>query len=232
MSSCQEFLLSWGLECTSGEFNHRRDSGNEGEKIPLRSSGIHLCPERQPYMLHVFSLHSQKAATRLSPEFWSIHCNESMCAFKILQICWSWAERNGASHLLQHTKTKSSKRQSTTKYPSKNETTSSGSIQEWTHEEFQLFKYLLSFYAHIKKKNKAWVYRVTRVCWTSWCIQVLSDILQILCHALQLSIYVFSQFIAAKWMGTKVRIFTVNFRRSAPSHTNPGQSEPASAPFH
>ena len=65
---------------------------------------MHTC-----YMLCVYI--PPTAARRLSPEFWSIHCNESMCAFKILQICWSWAEREGASHLLCYIKTKSSKRQ-------------------------------------------------------------------------------------------------------------------------
>lgn len=67
--------------------------------------------ETLAHMLHAFYLHSQKAARWHSPEFWSIHCNESMCAFKILQICWSWAEREGASHLLHYIETKSSKRQ-------------------------------------------------------------------------------------------------------------------------
>lgn len=58
-----------------------------------------------------FRSHSQKAAGQISPEFWSIHCRESMCAFKILQICWSWAEREGASQLWHCINTKRSQRQ-------------------------------------------------------------------------------------------------------------------------
>lgn len=48
--------------------------------------------------VHALYLRSLKATRWLSPEFWSIHCNESMCAFKILQICWSWTEREGVRY--------------------------------------------------------------------------------------------------------------------------------------
>lgn len=39
---------------------------------------------------------------------------------------------------------------------------------------------------------------------------MLSDVLQILCHALQLSINVFSQFVAAEHTGTKIRVVKEN----------------------
>lgn len=81
------------------------------------------------------------------------------------------------------------------------------------------------------KKIQAWIYRVTGVCWASWCIQVLNDVLEILCHTLQLSIDVFSQLIAAKCMGTKVRTFKVYFSRPTTNHTNFSQSELAFVPF-
>lgn len=77
-----------------------------------------------------------------------------------------------------------------------------------TNEELELCQYPLPLQQY---KIKACMYRVTRVCWASCCIQVLSDVLQILCHALQLSIDVFSQFVAAEHTGTKVRMFEENF---------------------
>jgi len=64
----------------------QKDSVIAGEEEKIPQEYIHV-QETLAHGPHAFYLHSPKAARQLSPEFWSIHCKESMCAFRILQIC-------------------------------------------------------------------------------------------------------------------------------------------------
>lgn len=95
------------IQAEKGQCNWSQ--GGEDSSVIFRNSLISKVHLHTHYTLRIYI--SLKLKNGLSPEFWSIHCSESMCAFKILQICWSWTEREGESYLLQYIKTNSSKRQ-------------------------------------------------------------------------------------------------------------------------